>query len=324
MHINQHFRRIPDHIWQELHRTKSQYVVIAAFIDATRNDLEEKYLRRFNAHLENNGTIEPNTITPPRSSGIYARRNLDGIIYRLINLPKITKTFSWESPNFGDPSKGYHTSYYEREVYQRRLDPPRDWEIHLSIISKHSDRIQVKAQIITQLDKKSGDFENDLFFGINLMQELFRNCHVFDGDLTDEEIAKVTVVGWDIFPPGIMGPVLASIQKRLRNPSQNRKEELSARLEVLNQLKPSEFIVGSGMNSHYFGAKFGENIVAFENIDYGNAIYILFDNWMEISQMSRVDILKRHERDYIRIVHKKGWEKVFRQRIENLKDNSSK
>ena len=44
-----------------------------------------------------------------------------------------------------------------------------------------------------------------------------------------------------------------------------------------------------GMNSHYFGAKFGENIVVFENMDYGNAIYILSDNWEEISKMSRID-----------------------------------
>ena len=63
-----------------------------------------------------------------------------------------------------------------------------------------------------------------------------------------------------------------------------------------------------------------ENIVAFENIDYGNALYILFDNWQEISQMSRIDILKRHEKDYIRIIHKDGWEKVLKRYIDELKD----
>ena len=73
------------------------------------------------------------------------------------------------------------------------------------------------------------------------------------------------------------------------------------------------------MNSHYFGAKYGENIVAFENIDYGNALYILFDNWQEISQMSRIDILKRHERDFIRIIHKTGWQKVFKRHIDELR-----
>ena len=63
-----------------------------------------------------------------------------------------------------------------------------------------------------------------------------------------------------------------------------------------------------------------ENIVALENIDYGIALYILFDNWQEISQMSRIDILKRHERDFIRIIHKTGWQKVFKRHIDELRD----
>ena len=74
------------------------------------------------------------------------------------------------------------------------------------------------------------------------------------------------------------------------------------------------------MNSHYFGAKFGDNIVAFKSIDYGNAIYILFDNWQEISKMSRIDILKRHEHDFVRIIHKKGWEKTLKRQIEELRE----
>ena len=76
------------------------------------------------------------------------------------------------------------------------------------------------------------------------------------------------------------------------------------------------------MNSRYFGAKFGDNIVVFENIDYGNALYILFDNWQEISQMSRIDILKRHEKDYFRIIHKNGWFSKLKHYINILKEGN--
>ena len=58
------------------------------------------------------------------------------------------------------------------------------------------------------------------------------------------------------------------------------------------------------------------------NLDYGNALYILFDNWQEISQMSRIDILKRHERDFIRIIHKDGWEKALKRKLDELKGQS--
>ena len=59
-----------------------------------------------------------------------------------------------------------------------------------------------------------------------------------------------------------------------------------------------------------------------ENIDYGNALYILFDNWQEICQMSRIDILKRHEHDFIRIIHKDGWQKALKRHIDELKSQN--
>ena len=117
-----------------------------------------------------------------------------------------------------------------------------------------------------------------------------------------------------------MDRTFSIITSRLRNPSPQRQREIQKRASVLSRLHPTEYIVGSGMNSHYFGARFGDNIVAFENIDYGNAIYILFDNWQEISQMSRIDILKRHEHDFVRIIHKKGWEKTLKRQIEELRE----
>lgn len=72
------------------------------------------------------------------------------------------------------------------------------------------------------------------------------------------------------------------------------------------------------MNRRYFGAQFSDNLVVFENIEYGNAIYILFDNWAEISQMSRIDILQRKEKDFIRLPHRKNWERVLKHNLDKL------
>ncbi len=262
----------------------------------------------------------PEILYPENLSGIYARRNRNGIVWVLKNLPKITKTYSFDSPNFGDPDKGYHTTTWSRKVYQRRLEPPRDWDVALTVINQDEKHVRIKVAINAILDRNHPDFRNDLFFAINLLQEQCRDCHVFDAAVTDEELARVTTVGWEIFPPGTMDRTLSEITKRLHNPTPERKCEIQKRTNVLDRLHPTEYILGRGMNSRYFGAKFGENIVVFENLDYGNAIYILFDNWQEISQMSRVDILKRHERDFIRIFHKKGWEKVLKRQIDELKD----
>lgn len=221
----------------------------------------------------------------------------------------MTKTIWWESPNYGDPDKGYHSNSRKKEVYQRRFEPPRDGEIKFTLLNESGEHVRLKAEIDAILDQHHPDFRRDLFFALNLLQEQLRDCHVFDATMTDEEIARITTVGWEIFPPGTMDKTISKIVEHMRSPSPTRQREIQKRAETLSRLHPTDYILGSGMNSHYYGAKFGNNIVVFENIDYGNALYILFDNWQEISQMSRIDILKRHERDYIRIIHKGRWEK---------------
>ena len=319
MKKNFHFRRIPDYINQELSRIQSQHVIVAAIIDATKAELANGALRHLGIRIHDDQVVIPDSLTPDMIKGIYARRNRNGIIWILRDLPKVTKTYWWESPNFGDPAKGYHSNYRDIKVYQRRLEPPRDWEISLSIVSEDEIRIRIKAELAALLDRHDAHFKEDLFFALNRMQEQFRDCHVFDAAMTDEEMAKVTTVGWDIFPPGTLDRTLAVIKSRMRNPSPLRQKEILSRAETLNRLHPTEYIVGSGMNSRYFGAKFSDNIVAFENVDYGNALYILLDNWQEISQMSRIDILKRHEKDFIRIIHRNGWEKALLHYINDLK-----
>lgn len=316
MKKNIHFRRTPDYIKQELRRIPSQHIVVAAIIDTTKEQIARGVFRHFGI----TSTYIPSSIQPDQMHGIYARRNRNGIVWVLKHLPKITKTYSWETPNFGDPDKGYHTTYMDRKVYQRKLEPARDWEISLSLLSETETSIRIKAQLATILDKQHPDFEKDIFFAVNLLQEQFRDCHVYDAAMTDDEIARTTTVGWEIFPPGTRENTISVISSHMRNHTSERQREIESRINVLERLHPTEYIIGKGMNSRYFGAKFGENIVAFENVDYGNAVYILFDNWQEISQMSRIDILKRHERDFIRVIHKRGWEDAFKRHLEDLRN----
>ena len=320
MKHNIHFRRIPDYIEQELRSIQSQHVIVAAVINCPLTDISRGAFRHLSIQFSEGNLVIPNNLYPENLHGTYAKRNRNGIVWIHKCLPKITKTFSFYSPNFGDPNKGYHTTYIDREVYQRSFEPPRDWEIRLQLLSQDEERIRIRIQINAVLDRQHTDFRRDLFFAINLLQEQCRECHIFDAYITDEELARITTVGWEIFPPGTLDRAVSTITTRLRSSSTQRQREIENRANALSRLHPTEYIVGSGMNSHYFGAKFGENIVVFENVDYGNALYILFDNWQEISQMSRIDILKRHERDFIRIIHKDGWQKTLKRHIKELRE----
>lgn len=319
MQKNKHFRRIPDYIEQELHNIESQHIVVATIINNGSNHIDREVYRILGITILDGKPVFPSVISPEQLSGLYARRNLNGIYRRLTDLPKVLKTYSIEAPNFGNPEKGYHTSHFSRLVYQRSFEPPRDWELSLESLSTSSGEEIIKVQISSILNRQDPDFNKDLFFAINLLQEQCRDCHVFDANISDEELARITSVGWEIFPPGTIDKGFNEFTRRLRNPSGQRISEIKNRANVISGLNPTEYIVGRGMNSHYYGARFGDHIVVFENVDYGNALYILFDNWQEISRMSRIDILKRHERDFIRIIHKDGWDKTFKRCIDELR-----
>ena len=49
-------------------------------------------------------------------------------------------------------------------------------------------------------------------------------------------------------------------------------------------MKPTEIVLGMSGNTRYLGAKYAEDLVVFENLEYGNAIYILYENWKILSK----------------------------------------
>ena len=60
-----------------------------------------------------------------------------------------------------------------------------------------------------------------------------------------------------------------------------------------------------------------DNLIVFENVKYGNAIYIMFSDWEELSQQSRVDLLSgRFSNDFERVTHVGDWQKKVTKIIE--------
>ena len=64
------------------------------------------------------------------------------------------------------------------------------------------------------------------------------------------------------------------------------------RLKLFASLKPSSYLVGTAQFASYIGAQFADDLVVFENAYYGDALYVLYDNWRDVSKRSRIDLLK--------------------------------
>lgn len=257
------------------------------------------------------GEVVCKSFIPERSNGRYSRRNLNGEIIIRKDLPKYEKTFSFEAPNFGDYSKGTHTVERTREVYHRDFVAPKELEIKSELLEKKENGFCIiKISVEEVLD--ATDIENDVFlknllFNINLLQENVGAINIFRSSSTREEYLNSIYINWEILPPGSRDEVLRNIISKFRNPNSFVKTAITDRYNFLLPFNPIFIVGGSGFR-RYFGAKLRDDLVIFENIEYGNAIYVMFENWEELSKLSRIELLKDNDgKKFIRIIHKEFW-----------------
>ena len=80
------------------------------------------------------------------------------------------------------------------------------------------------------------------------------------------------------------------------------------RVRLFEGFEPKAYIRGQGGFGSYFGAQFADDLIVFENLKYGNAVYLLYQDWTEVSQRSRLDLLRDQDAHFDRVVHTDGWQ----------------
>lgn len=312
--MNKHnYNKIPDWIRNKVQEIASEEVIVACTRTISAADIGTDKFEQFGLSVVNNKlVIAQQTVLPAPSKGRYSRFNLDGREIVLRNLPKIQKAFTWDVPNFGDPSKGYHSITQYRWVYRRKFEAPGETTITAEAITQDArpdSTFLVKFQVDEILNKTSPKFEPRLLASINLLQENVGAIGVFEKNASLADLAATVNVDWELLPPGIQPSVIANYITAGRRVNTTRTiERIEARRRLLASFNPTNWIAGSSGFRRYFGAKFREDLVVFENVDYGNAVYVMFKDWPSLSQLSRIELQEQTD-GFIRIVHRNRWER---------------
>ncbi|KAA5535118.1 hypothetical protein F0919_11045 [Taibaiella lutea] len=261
-------------------------------------------------------------VIPERRRGRYSKKNLDGYKITHKDRPKVLKSiYMGEKPIFGDWSKGSFSQYSQRMVYPTTEFPPQELSIKAQYLGPVNDAdtegYNVRFFVDDLLDVNDALFEYRLLFLLNLLQENVFGADVFSSDASASDFLSSLVVDWEIFPPGTRDSDLNRIIGGLRSVTPEVIATITARYDFITSLNPTDLILGSSGMRRYFGAKFDENLVAFENMTYGNALYILFEDWTTLSQFSRTEVLNRPSDQYVRIKHQGAWHDKVRHIIQN-------
>lgn len=313
------FRKTPESVLKRVGRIDGDQIVVAAVKKISASDLGSEMYQHLAMTHGPDGPQFPERLMPHPMTGKFSMWNAQGKEIIRKDLPMITRTFSAEVPNFGDWSNGSHDVYWDREVYQRDFAPPAEAELSIALLKTEAGDVPhyvFRFRVEMVLDKTSAYFGEQLFALINLLQENVGVADVFRGEADQAEYLKTISVQWEILPPGERTETLNRVLSKFRNPSEELKKKLVERYALLEKLKPIAYISGTSGFQRYFGAQFKDDLVVFENVEYGNAIYVMFENWEALSKLSRTDLLRNRHSGFERIVHRSGWEQVLRDLIK--------
>jgi hypothetical protein len=310
--MKRNFRKIPVSILEKLETIKTSNIQVAAILALKESDFRKQHLLGLDLKLTNGQLDYVSEYVPASSKGRYSKKNIQGYKIKYPDRPRIPETFYLgERPVYGDYNNGSFPLFVTRDVIAFDKIPPKEISIKTEFLEKKmiNNELHYVIKVYTSeiLTKNNTNFKDELFFNLNLLQENVASVDIFATDASIEDYLETLSVTWDFFPPGEIDSDLKKIVKNIRNLTPYRAEQIKERYIFLREQKPIRMIVGTSGMRRYFGAQFSENLVAFENTEYGNALYILFEKWEELSKLTRREIQNRSSDQFVRIVHGADW-----------------
>lgn len=301
-------RKIPGDVMTRIDEIASVDIVATSVLKIPESAIQKGQYQHLGIGWENGGlSISKSTIIPSSQMGKYSYRNRYGYVIIFKHRPMINRAYSWEVPNFGEWSKGSHSVDRDRRVYQRKHISP---SLHLITIELLGEEIKSERYFILKfgidevLDKRDPDFFDKLKFNLNLLQENIGHCGVYASDAKSSEYLQTLYVSWEILPPGDReGNIVRILGDVQDGNSSYQRRQFVERYDYLVSLKPQKLIRGVNSFRRYFGVLFADDLVIFENVEYGNAIYVMSKNWEALSKLSRIELLSGYNSDVIRIPH---------------------
>lgn len=318
-YLKKSFRKVPYKIVSKLESLKSDDFIVSCVKRIPLTDIEAGVYKHLNIAINNGKISYDKIIVPNPKTGRYSRYNLHGRIISLKDLPKVSKYYSVDVPNFGDWSKGSHQVTWSKKVYQTKHILPKEIYLNIELLNHDQTNYTFKFSLDTILVKNQDELMDELLFHCCLLQENTGLCDIFETTAKTDEYMKTLYVGWELLPPGMKySEILGKLLKSSENLSPKSEAVIKERLTFFQTLKIKNSILGASKFDRYFGAIFDNGYVLLENIKYGNAIYIFKDNWLELSKLSRIELQRINSSDVIRIPHSSNWKNNVKQALKEV------
>jgi hypothetical protein len=309
------YRAVPEVIRHQILGSSSDTFYIGRTRKYDRADLMSGELAHLGITWGADGLSMPSEpVIPAADRGRWSTYNVRGREIVRRDLPKSQKTTGvWTTPHFGDWSKGSHTHFHVRDVYQRETLYGRGLPLVVTEHNHTDDTVQIGFVVDRVFDRTALD-EADLLLACSLIREnIGSHASVRPTDLPVAEWMSKQSVSWEILPVGELGPDPfgkdGEATRRLKlDPDSPRVQLMADRFNKVHAIGTPEIVLGQGEFTRYVGFQFRDDLVALECLTYGNALYLMYEDWKSLSQRSRLDLLADTTARYTRVIHTEGWE----------------
>jgi hypothetical protein len=316
------FRVIPNQVRRSLEAIPDRYVVAGCTLQVSASDIRSGSLSSVGIALSETGlTFEPEVV-PPASSGRFSKRNRQGQEIVRRDLPMETLYNIIDTPNWGDWGNGSHDTYLPYHRYPRDFVAPALATVRVNCSDCLPDRelYALTFRVSEILDRESVNFEQRLLASVSLLQENVGSCGVYPATVSPDQYLETLHVSWELLPPGTLEEAVQRLF-RDRPATPQERQIVEERYPFLMSLNPQRLVSGTSGLTRYFGAQLATNLMVFENVRYGNAVYVMFEDWENLSQRSRVELLSgRYGDSFERVIHRANWQQrvrsIVRQRRE--------
>lgn len=141
--MKKNFRKIPKKLSAKLAlSTDKNDFVAAVVLHIPKQDINEGKWKKVGIAVEN-GKYVISECLPPVQSGKFSATNKLGKVVVRRDLPMVSKTYSFEAPDYGDWSNGSHLVSWEKDIYRREKIAPKNLTIVPNILRETDDSLVV-------------------------------------------------------------------------------------------------------------------------------------------------------------------------------------
>ena len=235
----------------------------------------------------------------PRVIGPFTRFNARGrwLVRRdLPKEPRYIRTVRWRWAEYHGRDRVEHEGFKDivRDCYARELRPPPSIELTVMICD---GRLCVTSPQLTNTVAASDRNKHC----INMMLELFGECEIDTDELREKRAPLTRRLNWRLLPPGEYPweKLERHIDAAVGSRSDDTRAVIWDRQKTIKSFGPDEIFVGEAGFDDYLAYAFRRRgLVVLESVRKDNAIYVFGQDWKEVSQLSKADLLQcLHFRD---------------------------